>query len=169
MERNEDLRARFCELIDSYPPYKLYYVDEMGIQQYLYREYAWSDGIPIVEKVRGKKFKRTNIVAAKCMDKIISPMIYQCSTDAVLFEHWFEYALLKSIPKHSVIIMDNAAFHRKVQLRELSKIADCEVLFLPPYSPDLNPIEKLWSTIKNKLRKILHLYDCFEEALMDCF
>ena len=169
MERNEELREQFRETIDSYPPYKLYYVDEMGIEEHLYREYAWSDGIPIVEKVRGKKFKRTNAVAAKSIDKIIAPMVYDCSTDAVLFEYWFEYALLKSIPKYSIIIMDNASFHRKAKLRELSQKSDCEVLFLPPYSPDLNLIEKYWPLVKGKLRKILPQYDCFDKAFMDCF
>ena len=170
MERNEDLRAEFREIVESYPQYKLYYVDECGLDKYLYREYGYSPrGVPVYGKISGKKYKRTNVVAAKCGDKIVAPMIYDGTTDSVLFECWFEHSLLKSIPKYSVIIMDNAAFHRKSKLRVLVEQADCEVLFLPPYSPDLNPIEMFWACLKHKIRKILPLYDCFDTALLDCF
>ena len=125
--------------------------------------------MPIVGKVSGKKFKRTNVVAAKCGGKVVAPMIYDGTTDSVIFEYWFELMLLKSIPKYSIIIMDNATFHRKAKLRELAKISDCQILFLPPYSPDLNPIEKFWAWLKHKLRKILPAFNNFDNALMDCF
>lgn len=136
----------------------------------MYREYGYSlRGVPISGKVSGRKFKRTNVVAAKCGDRVIAPMIYDGITDSVIFEYWFEALLLKSIPRFSVIILDNAAFHRKARLREMARIADCEVLFLPPYSPDLNPIEMFWAWLKRKLRNILCDYSCLDNALMDCF
>ena len=164
------MRSEFREIVDSYPEYKLYYVDECGLDKYLYREYAYSPrGVPIIGKVSGKKFKRTNIVAAKCGDRIVAPMIYDGMTDSVLFEYWFETMLLKSIPKYSIIILDNATFHRKARLRELAKITGCEILFLPPYSPDLNPIENYWAWLKNKLRRILPIYVSFNDAILDCF
>ena len=170
MERNEAKRAEFQEIIESYPQYKLYYIDECGLDEYLHREYGYSPkGEPIYGKVRGKKYKRTNIVAAKCGNKIVAPMIYDGTTDSNLFEYWFEFSLLKCIPKYSVIIMDNAAFHRKTKLHTLAEQADCEVLFLPPYSPDLNPIEMFWAWLKRKIRKILPLHVSFDTALMDCF
>jgi len=170
VERNESLRKEFCETVESYPQYKLYYVDECGLDKYLHREYGYSPkGEPIIGKISGRKYKRTNIVASKCGDKVIAPMIYDGTTDSSLFEYWFEHSLLKAIPKYSVIILDNAAFHRKSKLRLLAEQSDCEVLFLPPYSPDLNPIEMFWAWLKHKIRKILPLHDCFDLALMDCF
>jgi len=136
----------------------------------LHREYAYSlRGFPVYGKVSGKKFKRVNIVAAKCGDKIVAPLIYDGTTDSALFEFWFEMFLLKSIPKYSVIILDNATFHKKPKLRQLAANADCEVLFLPPYSPDLNSIEHFWAWLKGRLRHILPQYDSFDNALMDCF
>jgi transposase len=148
----------------------LYYVDECGLDKYLYREQGYSRrGVPIIGKVSGRKFKRTNIVAAKCGDRVVAPMIYDGTTDSAIFEFWFEKMLLKSIPKYSVIVLDNAAFHRKAKLRRLAASADCEVLFLPPYSPDLNPIEEFWGWLKSRLRKTLMLSDSFSDALMDCF
>ena len=170
MEKSSDSRFDFKETVDSYPEYKLYYVDECGIDQYLYREYAYSPRGAFVEgQISGKKFERTNIVAAKCGDRIIAPMTYNGTTDSVLFECWFEKMLLKSIPKYSIIILDNAAFHRKSKLYELAEKAECEVLFLPPYSPDLNPIENFWAWLKQRLRKILPDFDNFDAALVDCF
>ena len=170
MEKSEEKRAVFQETIDSYPPYKLYYIDECGLCKYLYREYGYSlIGVPIIGNISGRKFKRTNVVAAKCGEKIVAPMIYDGTTDSELFELWFEKMLLKAVPKYSVLIMDNATFHRKARLRELAEKAKCEILFLPPYSPDLNPIENFWAYLKNKLRNILPNYENFDVALMDCF
>ena len=170
MEKSEDLRAKFLEMIDSFPQHKLYYVDECGINKYLYREYAYSPkGVPVIGNISGKKYKRTNIVAAKCGSNIVAPMIYNGTTDSVLFERWFENMLLKTIPEGSVIIMDNATFHRKAVLQALASTCKCDVLFLPPYSPDFNPIENFWAWLKSKLRNILPCYDNFDDALMDCF
>ena len=170
MEKSEALRLEFMETISAYPQERLYYVDECGLDKYLYREYGYSPrGTPVIGIVSGKKFKRTNIVAAKCGSEIVAPMVYGGTTDSILFEYWFENALVKHIPAHSVIIMDNATFHRKARLRSISEQAMCKVIFLPPYSPDLNPIERYWAWLKNRVRSILPLYDDFDTALMDCF
>jgi len=156
--------------MDSFPQHKLYYIDECGIDTCLYREYAYSPkGVSSAGKISGRKYRRINVVAAKCCDNIIAPMIYDGTTDSSLFEFWFEKVFLSAVPKYSVFILDNATFHRKSRLRELAKKADCEILFLPPYSPDLNPIEKYWAWLKRRLRKILPLHECFNDALMDCF
>jgi len=170
VERNEALRAEFQETVDSYPQQMLYYVDECGIDTCLHREYAYAPrGTRTFSETRGRKYKRKNIVAAKCCGKIVAPMIYDGTTDSALFEHWFEHGLLKFIPKYSMIIMDNASFHRKAILRSLAELAECEVLFLPPYSPDFIIIEKFWAWLKNKLRSTLHFYNNFYDALVDCF
>jgi len=148
----------------------LYYIDECGIDKYIHREYGYAlVGVKVTGKISGKKYKRTNIVAAKCCDRIVAPMIYDGTTDSILFECWFEKMLLKSIPRHSIIILDNATFHRKKRLQELAETAKCEVLFLPPYSPDFNIIENYWAWLKNRLRKILPTFDSFDNALLDCF
>ena len=111
-----------------------------------------------------------NVAAAKSGDTVVAPMIYDGTTDSSLFEYWFEHMFLKSIPRYSVAILDNATFHRKAKLRELAARFDCEVLFLPPYSPYLNkPIENFWAALKRKLRKVFPNYDNFNDALLDCF
>lgn len=146
------------------------YVDECGIDQYLYREYAYSPrGQKVIAKISGKKFKRTNIVAGICCGEWVAPMEYSGTTNSVTFEHWFENCLLKEVKPGDIIVLDNASFHKKSVLPELAQKNNCKVIFLPPYSPDLNPIEKKWAWLKKKLRKILPLFSTFEDAFRNCF
>ena len=152
------------------PSESIVYVDECGIGQYLYREFAYSSrGQKVVAKISGKNFKRTNIVAGICQGAWIAPMEYYGTTDSVLFEFWFENCLLKEIKPKSIIVLDNATFHKKSILPDLARRHNCEVLFLPPYSPNLNPIEKKWAWIKKTLRKTLPNFSSFELALACCF
>ena len=96
-----------------------------------------------------------NIVAGLCGKQWVAPMQYDSSTDSVLFEFWFEHCLLKEVGRGKYIVLDNARFHRKAKLTQLAEHLKCKVLFLPPYSPDLNPIEKKWAWLKQLLREIL--------------
>lgn len=145
-------------------------MDESGIDVHLYREYARAPrGKVVIAKVSGRRFKRTNIVAGICEGKWIAPLEYGGTTDSSLFEFWFKERLLRDIPENSIIILDNATFHKKSVLPELARERHCEVWFLPPYSPDLNPIEKKWAWLKRTLRKVLFHYDSFDNALSDVF
>ena len=158
------------EKLKTIPPEILVYVDETGIDQCLYREYARAPrGQKVVAKISGRKFKRANIVAGIRQGKWVAPLEYSGTTDSALFEFWFENCLLKEINEGSIIILDNATFHKKSTLPDLAKIKNCTVLFLPPYSPDLNPIEKRWAWLKQKLRKILHDFNSFDDAIQTVF
>ena len=119
--------------------------------------------------VSGRKFKRTSIVAGKCGQKILAPFSYQGTTDSVLFEFWFENILSPELSTGQVIVLDNATFHRKEKVRELANRAGCSVLFLPPYSPDLNPIENFWAWLKRVMCDTLLQYQGFDDALFECF
>jgi len=157
-------------MLKTIPVESLVYVDECGIDQCLYREYARAPrGEKVVVKISGRKFKRTNIVAGICRGKWVAPLEYTGTTDSVLFEFWFENCLLKEVNNGSVIILDNATFHKKSVLPDLAKRYGCEVLFLPPYSPDLNPIELRWAWIKRKLQEILHDFVSFDDAMWNVF
>ena len=82
-----------------------------------------------------------------------------------VFEDRFEEELLKKLPKEHVIIMDNAAFHKKESLQNLAGKYSQELIFLPPYSPEYNPIEHTWSALKRKVAGCVHLHSSVSQAL----
>ena len=162
--------AAYQDMIADIPPSRIAYVDETGIDTYLYREYAYSPkGSSVYGEISGRKFKRVGIVAAQMDGEIIAPLQYEGTMDGSLFEQWFEQCLLPCLPKESVIVMDNAAFHRKSRLFSLTENFQCHLIFLPPYSPNLNPIENFWSWLKRHLRKILPVHSSFDNALRSAF
>ena len=145
-------------------------MDECGIDTYLYREYGYgSRGQQILGWIRGRKYQRRGIVAAKMGEQILAPFEYTGTMNSKLFESWFSEQLLPSLDKGAVIVMDNASFHSKKRLVSLAQNADCKLIFLPPYSPELNPIEKFWAWLKRCLRKILPSHPSFDDALSAAF
>ncbi|HEZ7948907.1 TPA: transposase [Neisseria meningitidis] len=89
--------------------------------------------------------------------------------DRSLFEAWFQQCLLPALTQKSVIILDNARFHRMGVLREMAEKLGHKVLPLAPYSPELNPIEKVWANIKRYLQTVLSDYARFDDALLSYF
>lgn len=77
-------------------------------------------------------------------------MLFSGTTNTVLFNQWLREALLPAIGKGMTLIMDNAIFHKSEATREIIKQAGCSLLFLPPYSPELNPIEQTWANLKRE-------------------
>lgn len=140
------------------------------MDNYLYREHCYAEkGKQIIGYISGKKYRRTSIVAAKMGKKILAPLQYEGTMDSALFEMWFNKCLLETLPDCCVIVMDNAAFHRKSKLFTLAEKAGHKLIFLPPYSPELNPIENFWAWLKKRLRKTLKDFDDFDDALHYAF
>jgi transposase len=145
-------------------------VDETGIDTCLYREHGWSErGKPVMGVISGRKFKRTGIVAAQMGQSVMAPMQYEGTMDSTLFETWFSSCLLPSLPAGAVIVMDNASFHRKSKLFPLAQNAGYRLVFLPPYSPEHNPIELFWAWLKRHLRNILPIHSSFDYAIRSAF
>lgn len=111
----------------------------------------------------GRRYERQSIISLLNYNhKLVEPMIYQGTADSLLIYSYFENTLPK-LKTNSVIVLDNASYHKPSQLQELFKQHNIRLLFLPPYCPDLNPIENLWGTIKQQLR---YCYD-YSLSLID--
>lgn len=102
---------------------------------------------------------------------LIAPLTYKNTMTSTLFETWFKEMLLPCLNKSSIIILDNARFHRMQHLQELADNTTYNhiILPLPPYSPELNPIEPSWATIKKWLRNHLPKFETIEQGLMEYF
>jgi transposase len=112
-------------------------------------------GERISEAVAGKRRERTSIISAAQQGKLVAPFVFQGSCNTEVVDVYFEQVLLPELPPGSVIVLDNARFHQSPTTQRLVEAAGCQLLFLPPYSPDLNPIEHLWAAFKTRLRKDL--------------
>ena len=133
------------------------------------REYARAPRGEIIEDVkRGEKLKRVNVIGALCSEEHFAIECYQHTTDGEFFESWFKDCLLEEIPKGCTVIMDNARFHRKNNLHKLAR-GKARLLFLPPYSPDYNPIEKTWANMKRSLCNNLQDFQSIDSAIYNYF
>ena len=167
MEQDPAKVENYLQQLRNLGDYRTVYVDETSSSTYLYREYGRAKKGEIVKGcIKGKKYQRTSLIAAKIGQKLIAPMVYKETMVSHFFEEWFETFLLPELTEKSVIIMNNAAFHRIDLLQEMAKKHGHVVLPLPPYSPDLNPIEKVWANLKKYMRKVISKYGTFEEALL---
>ena len=120
-------------------------------------------------EIQGKKYERTNIVGAKNGTKTLAVGEYTCNMDSELFEAWFGNVFMKVVKWRKTIIMDRARFHREAELIKLAKTKRCKILFLPAYSPDLNPIEKVWANMKKWLKHNLDKYSFLSVAIYSFF
>lgn len=146
------------------------YVDETGVDKYFQREYGRAKrGKKVEDTKRGRRFQRTNVIGGLCCGNYLAVECYNHTTNSAFFEKWFEKNLLCEIPHGFTVIMDNASFHRKEKLIQLAKNAGVNLLFLPPYSPDFNPIEKSWANLKRWLKDNLLHYSQFDFAVSDYF
>ena len=97
---------------------------------------------------------RLNAIGAIVDFKFITVDLWDCNIDSDVFYHWLTKALIPKLINKSVIVMDNASFHKRNDIIQAIKKAGHTLEFLPTYSPDLNPIEKKWAQAKAIRRKL---------------
>ena len=143
-EQDPEKVAEFLDILDNLKDLPVVYIDETGIDRYLYRPYARAPrGEKVYEKISGRRFERTSIVTGQVDGEFITPMVYKESMTSDFFMKWFKTQLLPALKTSHVIVMGNASFHPKNILDELCIQDKHFFLPLPPYSPDLNPIKQV--------------------------
>jgi len=152
-ERNEKKREEFFLEVDSIEISNRVYLDESGIDNNNYRKYARSfKGKRAFGDIIGGKKERYSIIAALCEKNIKAPFVFKGNTNTETFNKWLESSLIPELKTGQTVIMDNASFHKSEKTRNLIEGAGCRLLYLPPYSPDFNPIENYWAITKKRLR-----------------
>ena len=141
-------------------------MDESGINQYLYREHGRGlRGKEVHGEISGKRFARQSVISGLLNGRFFAPMCFEGTCNTSLFNAWLKQMLIPNLTPGQVLILDNASFHKSAESQQLIEAAGCKILFLPPYSPDLNPIEKCWANMKKKVRELLMEVKNFTEAL----
>ncbi len=96
---------------------------------------------------------RYNIIAALNKNELFAPFIFEGYLNKIIYEIYLERVLVPSLKPGMVLVIDNASFHKSKKITNLVESVGCKVIFLPAYSPDLNPIEHYWAAIKSTIRK----------------
>lgn len=134
------------------------YIDETGFAPAAWRTHGRG---PVGERVYGEKPSgkrpRTSLIGGYRHNRLVAPVLFEGTCNTALFNTWLEQHLLPELQAGTVIVLDNATFHKSRTTWELAKARGCRLLFLPPYSPHLNPIEKLWANIKRAWSYAAHL------------
>ncbi len=130
------------------------FVDEMGANVSLAPLYAWSrKGERAFGEAPRNWGKNVTLLASMGLGGMGPCVAVEGPTTGAVFEAYVEQALAPSLSPGRVVVMDNLSAHKGAMVRELIEARGCELLYLPPYSPDLNPIEQAFAKVKGLLRR----------------
>ena len=134
------------------------YLDESGICHKLERTHGYSrKGQRVHALTYGKRKGRTNIIGAWSSEKgLFATQTYEHTVNKDVFITWLKNRLIPHLKKGMAVIMDNAPWHKGEDIRQMIQDTGAILIYLPPYSPDLNPIEHAWANLKAKIRKAKH-------------
>jgi transposase len=155
-ERDEEKRGLWRWLAGRFDARRLVFIDESGFHTSMTRLRARA---PRGERAYGKiprnRGKNQTLIAAITLQGGMgeAALAIEGSTDAELFEAYVEELLAPTLEAGQVVVLDKLGAHRTERVKELIEARGCDLLFLPSYSPDLNPIEEAFSKIKNLVRK----------------
>lgn len=152
-ERNEDARATWQTEVAAIAPETLVFLDETSTHTSFTRLYGRA---PAGERVVGQ-VPRTHGPNVSCLMAIsatgvLAPLAVEGAIDGTIFVRWLTEWLLPGLSPGTTIICDNLRVHRNPKVRPAIEAAKCHLRYLPPYSPDFNPIEQVFSMLKARLR-----------------
>jgi transposase len=155
LERDEWLRAAWRVRVGAQLEPKLFvFVDEMGANTSLHSLYAWSRrGERAHCAVPRNRGKNTTLLSSMSVKGMGPSLAVEGATTAAVFEAYLEKVLAPTLRPGQIVVMDNLSAHKGARVRELIEERGAKLLYLPPYSPDLNPIEEAFSKMKGILRK----------------
>lgn len=151
----------------SLNPAKLVFIDETATKTNMTRAWGRSErGTRLIDRTPHGHWKTSSFIAGLRVDGLIAPCVFDGAVNGEMFLGYVEQVLVPTLAKGDTVMMDNVGFHKVAGVREAIEAAGAGLTFLPPYSPDLNPIEMAFAKIKSLLRaKALRTIDALWSAL----
>lgn len=142
-------------------------MDESGLCHRLQRTHGYAPKGQLLHGLTyGKRQGRTNVIGAwSTNNKLFATQTYDHTINKQTFVAWIKNQLLQHLKKGMVVIMDNAPWHKGNDIRELIESTGAKLIKLPPYSPDLNPIEHAWANLKHYVKSARKYFDSFADNL----
>lgn len=166
-ERDALKRDEFLRQIAEIDPKELVFLDEMGVSLALSILYGWGKkGEELVEKIPAKRGKNLSVIGAFDSLGMICTQSQLGAMNRVDFERFLTEELLCQLTPGSVLVLDNASIHKGGKIAKLVADAGCRLMYLPPYSPDFNPIELAWAYVKRLIRRIGPREDASRESAL---
>src|SRR5215207_6102292 len=150
----QEQRADFAEVVAELDPEHLVFVDESGATTVMTRTYGRA---PAGERVPGAvpgDWESVTVIAGMRLSGVVAPMVFEGATDTAAFETWVIEGLVPELEPDDVVVWDNLKPHKSAVVKRAVESAGARVLPLPPHSPDLTPIEEMWSKVKEALRTL---------------
>jgi transposase len=156
LERDEWRRAAWKVTVSgALDARSLVFVDEMGTNVSLSPLYGWSKkGQRAYGSVPRNRGKNTTLLSSMTTEGMGPSLAVEGATTARVFETYVERVLGPTLREGQVVVMDNLSAHKGERVRELIERRGCQLMYLPSYSPDLNPIEEAFGKVKGLLRKV---------------
>lgn len=150
-------------------PQRFIFIDESGAKTNMTRLHGRAKpGQRVVDSTPHSHWQTTTMLAGLRLDGAVAPMVVDGATDTDVFTAYVEQVLAPSLRPGDILVVDNLSPHKAAGIRERIEAAGAELWYLPPYSPDMNPIEGMWSKIKAWLRKVkARTFDTLVEAVAE--
>ena len=155
-KRDEKKRMIFCHKIHQYmiEGRNIVYLDESGFAKEAVRSHGYLlKGHRCFGQHNWNEKGRVNAIGALLEKVLLTVCLFTGSINSDIFCEWVKQDLLPKLPLNSVVVMDNASFHKRKDIQDAIKDENHTLEYLPTYSPDLNPIEKKWAEVKSKRKK----------------
>lgn len=148
-------RSRWPGELAGVPVERLVFVDESGAHTKMTRLHGRAPvGERLVARVPHGHYQTNTLIAGIRSSGPCAPWVFEGAMDGEMFLAWLREGLVPTLQPGDVVVLDNLATHKVAGVREILAAAGARLLYLPPYSPDLNPIENLWSQVKSHLRRL---------------
>lgn len=168
--RIQQARENYADLQETFlSPWwgQLRFLDEFGVHQGLTRLHARAaPGVRVAESTPGYSGPHYTVVATLGVDGVEAPWIFEGAMDQQVFLTYVTHVLVPTLRPGDIVILDNLGAHKSAAAETIVRSMGAYLVFLPPYSPDLNPIELCWSQVKRRLRRAkARTFEALIEAL----